>query len=67
MIGSDSRKQIRELPKVPENVPKCEDVHLIVKTRTLIGVTSTGSNLTIISEKLDRLFDFFQTWAARYN
>ena len=33
-----------------------EDVHLIVKTQTLNGVTSRGSNLTIICEKLDRLF-----------
>ena len=45
----------------------CEDGHLIVKTRTLNGVTSTGSNLTLICEKLDRLFDFLQTWAARSN
>ena len=45
----------------------CEDGHLIVKTRTLNGVTSTGSNLTILCEKLDRLFDFLQTWPARSN
>ena len=40
-----------------------ENGHLIVKTRTLNGVTSCGSNLIIICEKLERLFDFIVRWA----